>query len=242
MPSSPLPWSLWPPQPFIQLSSQQQQQIEAYYALLVEANKNLNLTRIQSPEAFMTRHLIDGLSASLVFEQLKCSPSSLMDVGTGAGVPGVLLAIVYPDCQVTCLDSVGKKIQFIQSVQTELGLNNLNAIVGRAEELSHQPEHRQAYHVVTARAVTALPALLEVILPLTQVEGVALAYKTTQAFADEIPNAAGALHRLKANCVAELQPQLSEDTANHLLLAYQQMALIAKDYPRRWAQIEKKAL
>lgn len=143
--------------------------------LLEEGNKRLNLTRI-APEDVVTHHLIDSLALAAVMTP---KPGArLLDVGTGAGFPGIPLALAYPDLRVTLLDGTRKRLAFLDEVIAEIGLKNVVTLHGRAEELAANSAHRGAYDIVTARAVAKLERLAGWMLPLVRPGGVAVAYKS----------------------------------------------------------------
>jgi 16S rRNA (guanine527-N7)-methyltransferase len=157
----------------IELADHQQSLFQQLYHQLTEANRSVNLTRITALEDFLYRHLLDSLAIAPLL-----SPSArVADIGSGAGFPALPLAIVRPDLQITAVESIGKKSNFIQAIQTSLNLENLTVLNERSENLGHQKPMREQFDAVTARAVAALPALLELCLPLVRVGGQFLAMK-----------------------------------------------------------------
>jgi 16S rRNA (guanine527-N7)-methyltransferase len=137
-------------------------------ALLLEWNARINLTAITDPAEIETRHFLDSLTCVLPLPQHEhARPLRVLDIGSGAGFPTLPLAIAFPHWQVTSLDATGKKINFQQEVVAALGLDNVRPMHGRAEELIRQPGERSRYQFVTARAVAALPTLLEYCCPFT---------------------------------------------------------------------------
>ncbi|MCL4507704.1 MAG: 16S rRNA (guanine(527)-N(7))-methyltransferase RsmG [Chloroflexi bacterium] len=167
------------------LDAAQAAQLAVYRDLLVAWNVRFNLTAITDDESILVRHFADSLSA------LRALPApgathglTLIDVGTGAGLPGIPLKIVRPDLDVTLLDGTGKKVTFCETVIAELGLQGIRAVKGRAEEAAHQKEHRAVYRVVIARALAPLPTLVEYLLPFARANGVCIAMKGSEAQAE----------------------------------------------------------
>lgn len=157
----------------VPLSEEQIRAFQCFYELLVEANKTTNLTRITALEDFLYRHLLDSIAVSPLIP----NGSKLADIGSGAGIPAIPLAIARPDLQITAVESVGKKCAFIRSAQESLNLSNLEVVNERSEDLGRNPDYREKFDTVTARAVAALPVLLELCLPLTKPGGKFLAMK-----------------------------------------------------------------
>jgi 16S rRNA (guanine527-N7)-methyltransferase len=157
----------------VTLEDVQRAALERFYLQLVEANQTTNLTRITAEEEFLYRHLLD----SLVVSPYIPPNAKMADVGSGAGFPAIPIAIARPDVRVLAVESVGKKCQFIQAVQENLNLPNLSVSNERSETLGQKTDTREQFDVVTARAVAALPVLLELCLPLLKVGGRFLAMK-----------------------------------------------------------------
>lgn len=149
--------------------------IERYVGLLLDANARLNLTRVVEPEAIARLHLLDSLAALPVLDEL--APAGALDLGSGGGVPGMVLAIARPDVHWTLLDSVRKKADAISSFVRSLGARNVTVIAERAEIMGREPAHRESYDLVAARACAALPVVAEYALPLLRVNGSLLAWK-----------------------------------------------------------------
>jgi 16S rRNA (guanine527-N7)-methyltransferase len=146
----------------------------SYLNTLEETNRSFNLTRIPREE-YVTLHVLDSLLALKALDTGK--PLSILDVGTGAGFPGVPLATLLPHCSISLLDSTGKKVRFASEAAQACGLSNVVGIHARAEDLAKRSEHRVHYDVVVSRAVAAFPKLMEWLLPLTKRGGIALAMK-----------------------------------------------------------------
>ncbi len=166
-----------------QPTTSQTQQFQQFYDLINVANHSLNLTRILEPEAFWEKHLWDSLQP-IVTADLS---GAVIDLGTGGGFPGIPIAIIRPDWAVTVVDSTAKKINFIQSSLTALQLNNVQALVGRAETLNQDRAHRQQYQLVTVRAVANAVICAGYALPFLALGGTAILYRgqwTTQEKVD----------------------------------------------------------
>jgi len=167
----------------LHLTSEQCAQFALYYRDLVTWNERLNLTAITGFEEVQVKHFLDSLaSLPLLVEELGVTlpltqPLRLVDVGSGAGFPGIPLKIAAPALDLTLMDGTQKKIAFLQEVVTQLGLAPVHVVHGRAEELGRQAEHRDHYDLVAARAVAPLTTLVEYLLPLVRPGGLALIYK-----------------------------------------------------------------
>jgi 16S rRNA (guanine527-N7)-methyltransferase len=164
------------------LSEEQVLQFQAYYEILVDWNSRINLTAITEYEAVQVRHFVDSLTVgAALLEELRPAGEdrptmppagfSLVDIGAGAGFPGLPLKILWPRLALTLNDSVGKKTAFLREVARELGLDGVEILAGRAEELGLDKKHRANYSAATARAVATLPVLCEYCLPLVRVGG-----------------------------------------------------------------------
>ena len=165
-----------------ELTEREMEQFSLYYATLVDWNSRINLTGITDPEVVQVRHFLDSLTvgAALLAEMsAKHLPAdfSLIDVGTGAGFPGVPLKIMWPGLKLTLADSTGKKTAFLKELVGVLGLQGVQIVTARVEELGIDKSHREKYSAVTARAVASLPVLCEYCLPLAKVGGFVLAPK-----------------------------------------------------------------
>lgn len=150
-------------------------QVERYVALLLEANAVLNLTRVVEPEAVARLHLLDALAALPLLDA--AAPRRALDLGSGGGVPGIVLALARPNMRWTLVDSVRKKATAMRGFVDALALERVEVLAERAEVLGRDPAHREAFDVVAARACAALPVLVEYALPLLRVGGTLLAWK-----------------------------------------------------------------
>jgi len=166
----------------IELSARQAGQFSALTQLLLEWNARINLTGITQPDEIVVKHYLDSLSLRRVVPQF--DGQRLLDVGTGAGFPGLALAIAFPRLRLTLLDATAKKLRFIEHAAAALGLRNVGTVHGRAEELARQPQHRERYQMVTARAVAKMPTLMEYCLPFVQLDGQMIAMRGADAYAE----------------------------------------------------------
>jgi 16S rRNA (guanine527-N7)-methyltransferase len=164
-----------------QISQQQSNQLQELYQLILEGNKYQNLTRIVEATDFWEKHLWDSLVAIKNWEENLTLdlhlPAKVIDLGTGAGFPGIPLAICYPDWHFTLVDSTRKKINFIQSILPKLNLDNLNAVVARIEEIGRKKEYRESYDLALIRAVSEPSVCAEYSLPLLKIGGIAILYR-----------------------------------------------------------------
>ena len=166
----------------IPLTAEQVEQFSVYNEMLLDWNTRMNLTALTAPEDVAVKHIIDSLTAydAALFDGAR----TLIDVGTGAGLPGIPLAVYAPQLTVTLLDSLNKRVRFLTEATAAMGLPNVRCIHARAEEAARTAEHRAAYDIVVSRAVARLPVLLEYTLPFVRVGGTLLALKG-RAYAEE---------------------------------------------------------
>lgn len=210
--------------------------LEMFSSFLVEKNTVMNLTGITQPREIATLHLLDSLSllpvAALVGK-------SIVDVGTGAGFPGVPLAVALPDSRVTLLDSLNKRVDFLREAGQLLGLTNVDYVHGRAEEFA--ADHRESYDFAVSRAVASLPMLCELCLPLVKVGGQFLAMKSSHT-EEEIATAKSAISKLGGQITAVKDYTIPTTDVVHRVVCIQKLSPTPKKYPRRFAQIKKAPL
>jgi 16S rRNA (guanine527-N7)-methyltransferase len=200
-----------------------------FYALLIDWNARMNLTAITAPEEVQVKHFLDSLTVADAVELHR--GMRVVDVGTGAGFPGVPLQIVYPGIHMVLMDATGKKIQFLEHVIQALGLANARAVKARAEDAGRFPEHRHVYDLALGRAVARLPILLEYLLPLVKVGGYCVAMKGRTAV-DEVNDSARALSVLGGEVEDIESFQLPGIEETHHLIIVRKTALTPSAYPR----------
>jgi 16S rRNA (guanine527-N7)-methyltransferase len=191
-----------------QPTAEQQVQLQRLYELILEGNQQLNLTRIIDPQEFWEKHLWDSLRgiAPLLKDGEKdftSTPHHFIDIGTGAGFPGIPVAIALSDCTVTLVDSTRKKIAFLEKILPELALDNVKTLTGRVEEIGQQSQHRQNYDVAMIRAVSNASVCAEYALPLLKQGGLAIIYRgnwtedETKALTDAVKQLGGEIEAIE---------------------------------------------
>lgn len=214
----------------INLSDMQINKFNDYYELLIERNKVMNLTAITDYEEVLRKHFIDSLTCVKVVELNQLD--SVIDIGTGAGFPGLPLKIVFPHLSVTLVDSLAKRINFLNETIDCLDLNKIKAIHGRAEELAKIPEHREAYDLCVSRAVANYTTLLEYCLPFVRLDGVFIAYKSLN-IDEEIKESSKALHVIGGKIDAVNKFKLPDTDIGRTLIAVKKYKSTPKKFPRR---------
>jgi len=213
----------------IDLSEQQQQQFESYYRLLNEWNQVMNLTSITDKDAVYIKHFLDSLSLSQV---VMFQNQSLLDVGSGAGFPGLPLKIVFPNLEITVVEATHKRVRFMQEVVRVCGLEDVDIVHSRIEDFKSYDQ----FDVVTARAVAPLPILLEWCLPFTKVGGVFLAMKGPNL--DEEMNQSETILNLLDGVLKETKLFKLGDSQRNLM-QYQKTKKNPKGFPRPYGKLKK---
>lgn len=214
----------------VELSDQQIEQFLRYYELLIEWNEKINLTAITEYEDVMKKHFIDSISLIKAFDiNRSCD---VIDVGTGAGFPGLALKIAYPNLNVTLLDSLNKRIQFLNIVIEDLGLENIKTIHGRAEDFAKPALLREKFDLCVSRAVANLSTLSEYCLPFVKVGGQFISYKS-EKIAEETETAGKAICLLGGKIEKQVEFQLPESDIYRNLFVIKKVKSTPGKYPRK---------
>ena len=256
--------STGPMQPFVypSLDTAQRRQFETFAQMLASQGQRFNLTAILEPAAIYVKHFADALQVLDVLDAIAPGPQgssrqrSLVDIGSGPGIPGLALAIARPRWHVTCVEATAKKMAFQQEVIAQLGLTNARAVHGRAEELGHEAAFRETFDVVTARALAPLNVLVEMALPLLIPAGRFIAYKGADCH-EEMDRAQAALEQLggridrtldytiedlaaKVECDRTVEDNPSGPGLRLIVIA--KATPTDKQYARRWRRIKRSPL
>lgn len=223
----------------IKLTASQLASLECYEQQLLEWNLRFNLTAIQEPDKIRTKHFLDSLTCLIAMRET--SMERVIDVGTGAGFPGVPLKIIYPRMQLTLVESVRKKVDFLRHLVTTLGLEQVEILNERIETIGQMPAHRQQYDWAIARAVAVLPVLAEYLIPLARVGGAVIAMKGENAPA-EVQNAEHAFRVLGGHLRKLIPVALPGVADERYLVVIDKVAATPLDYPRRVGIPSKKPL
>jgi 16S rRNA (guanine527-N7)-methyltransferase len=203
-----------------------------YCELLLDWNTRINLTAITEPVEVAARHFLDSLTvAQAIPDALRQDAPHILDVGAGAGFPGLPLAIAFPQWNVTLLEATGKKVRFMETVIAALALTNARAVQGRAEELARQPAYRGHFDIVTARAVAALPTLIEYCAPFARIGGLVVMPKKGD-LADEIAAGSRAAKHLGARLLDAVEVTVPPLVDGRVLLVAVQEKPCPPRYPR----------
>ena len=218
------------------LNSNQLNQLEKYYELLVEWNQKINLTAIIEKEQVYLKHFYDSLTLNKVIDLDQ--ELTLVDVGTGAGFPGIVLKIAFPKLKITLLDSLNKRIEFLKLVIKELDLKDIEAIHARSED--YAKENREKYDLATARAVAPLNILLEYIVPMLKEGGFFLPMKAN--ISQEIIESKTALKILNSEIITNQEFKLPKEESIRTILKIRKSAKTNNKYPRKFSEIKKRPL
>lgn len=221
----------------IELTDSQLNAFETYYDMLIDRNKVMNLTAITEFDEVMDKHFLDSV---YLFRSIKLEANyKLIDIGTGAGFPGIPLKIVFPELKITLLDSLNKRVGFLNDLIEELNLNDIEAIHGRAEDIARDKAYRASYDIAVSRAVANLSTLSEYCLPFVKIGGKFVSYKSGDC-ADEVDNAKAAIHLLggKINKIDEF----SYSNNSRSFIVIDKVMNTSNKYPRKAGLPSKKPL
>ena len=217
----------------LHLSPKQLEQFQVYYHELIDWNQRVNLTAITGYEEVQIKHFLDSLTVVLVLKQpLGKESFRLIDVGTGAGIPGIPLKIILPDIKLVLLEATAKKADFLHHIKDKLGLDDVEIIVGRAEDVAHKAQYRENFELVLSRAVARLPTLVELTLPFCALGGSFIAQKKGD-IGPEISQAGMAISLLGGNLREVKRVDLAEFTDARWLVIIDKVSTTPQQYPRR---------
>ncbi|MCI6737305.1 MAG: 16S rRNA (guanine(527)-N(7))-methyltransferase RsmG [Intestinibacter sp.] len=209
---------------------------QKYKELLVEWNQKMNLTGIEDEKEVFIKHFLDSISA--VTKGYIQNGMSLIDVGTGAGFPGMPLRICLPELKVTLLDSLNKRINFLQEVSSKLSIDDIEFIHGRAEDFGKNEDYREKYDIATARAVAGLPVLMEFCVPFIKVGGYFVCLKGPNANL-ELEESKKAMEVLGVEYIEKIDVKLPESDLNHNILIFKKVKNTPSKYPRKAGKVSK---
>ena len=214
----------------IELSDQQENKLKEYYKILVEENKKMNLTSITEYEDVVWKHFLD--SALIMKDSLWNGKNKVFDVGTGAGFPGIVLAILNPESKFVLLDSLNKRVDFLKQVCDKLKINNVTAIHGRAEDFAKQKEYREQFDYVVSRAVANLTVLSEYCLPYVKEDGYFLPYKSGD-IKEEAANSKKAVKILGGSIEDIISFEIPDTDMARTILKIHKTKATPKRFPRK---------
>ena len=221
----------------LELNAQQSDQFELYYRLVIDWNRRVNLTAITEPYDFAVKHIIDSLS--IIRAEIELDNRRVIDVGTGAGFPGIPLKIFFPSIKLTLLDSLNKRINFLSTAINELNLDDVNCVHARAEDAAHS-HLREAFDIVTSRAVARLNVLTEYCLPFAVKGGTFIAFKSSNVD-EELDEARTAIKILGGRSFKPISVTLPNGDPRTLVLI-KKISPTPEKFPRKSGTPEKKPI
>lgn len=214
----------------IYLSEKQKWQFKKYYELLTEWNKVMNLTGIIDYDEVNEKHFVDSLAIVKSIELKKVN--KMIDIGTGAGFPGIPLKIVFPQMHVVLLDSLNKRVKFLNMVIEEIGLQNIDTLHGRAEDYARQEKYRERFDLCVSRAVANLSTLCEYCIPYLRIGGIFISYKSGN-IEEELRNSSRAIKVLGGEVEKNIIFQLPETDISRSFIKIKKRESTKKEYPRK---------
>lgn len=216
----------------ITLSDHQKEQFFQYYEILIEWNRVMNLTAITEISDVITKHFVDSLLLVKAFPDIKESQYYCIDVGTGAGFPGIPLKIAFPNLRIVLLDSLNKRVNFLNTVINTLNLESISAIHGRAEDIAQNSEYRESFDICVSRAVANLSTLSEYCLPYVKKGGLFIPYKSGK-IEDELKAAVSAVKKLGGEMSPVISLMLPGTDVERTFIPIRKMGITPKKYPRK---------
>ena len=223
------------------LSSKQKEQFATYYNKLIEFNKKVNLTRITDKNEVYLKHFFDSITPLLEFSDLFKGEKSLCDVGAGAGFPSLPIKILCPDLSITIVDSLGKRLKFLDELVSDLSLDKVTLVHSRAEDAGQNNNLREKLDLVTGRAVARMSVLSEYCLPLAKVDGYLVALKGPKA-QDELAEAKNAIEVLGGSVKEVKELTLPDTDDERTLIVVKKVKATPKKYPRQAGTPNRKPL
>lgn len=214
----------------IELNEIQVKQFAKFYEMMVETNKHMNLTAITEEDEVIEKHFIDSVTCSKIIDM--GNVRSVIDLGTGAGFPGIPLKIMYPDIKFTLIDSLNKRIKFLHEVINTLQLENIEAVHGRAEDLARKTEYRAGFDLCVSRAVANLSTLSEYCIPFVKVNGYFVSYKAQKGL-EEMKSSDHCMKELGAKIEEVKEFSLGDEDNQRILIKIKKCKGTSKQYPRK---------
>lgn len=224
----------------IELTEYQIDQFYDYYELLIHWNSMVNLTAITQMEEVVTKHFVDSLTLKKIIVDIDQKPLKLIDVGTGAGFPGIPLKIVFPELEVTLLDSLNKRVKFLNEVIENLQLKGITAVHGRAEDMGRDKVSRETYDLCVSRAVANLATLSEYCMPFVKTGGYFIPYKSGK-LEEELENGKGAVRKLNGE-IEDILTFTLPNADERCLVKIRKTGIMSKKYPRKAGMPSKEPL
>lgn len=217
----------------IKITKEQESKLITYYEMLVEKNKVMNLTAITEFNEVIVKHFLDSVSLVKVVDASNLQNDiSIIDVGTGAGFPGIPLKIVFPNIKVVLLDSLNKRLVFLNEVIEKLGLTDISTVHGRSEDIARLPQYREKFDLCVSRAVANLATLSELCLGFVKVDGDFISYKAGDSN-EEIDKASVAIKKLSGKIQQIVEFKLPNSDLNRVFVDIKKIKNISKSYPRK---------
>ena len=222
----------------IDYTEEQLDKTDQFYEMLIEKNKHMNLTRITDREDFYVKHILDSLS---IVKAVDLSDKYIIDIGTGAGFPGIPIKIFYPYTKLVLLDSVNKKLNFINDVIESLSLKGIFTVHGRAEDIAHEKKYREKFDISLSRAVAELSVLSELSIPFLKVKGIFAAYKSYDS-TGEIEKAKNAISFLSGSLPDVYDIVIPGTEISRKIITVEKNKATSFKYPRRAGILSKNPL